>query len=342
VIVRTGDERVRESVRIWLESELLQPRIVWSVHGLTSFEVNETDDEQMRALIDGRYRRLLVKVISPDQPDELIPSLRVFDETDQELTVPTVPIQLTVAELGAMAAWFHPAEASTSIRTVGGRRRAEFAIHAGDGVTQQVPLDGTLLQWGFADGHRVAIKSVKYQEIRVVFVGACPRRNTAEFSDIRVSQELDQIRRAARMRNITLAGKFSHATRARLGEIMQAEPDILHIACRGKDGRLYWEDSDGDPDDVPADWLAENIAERAGRRLSGIVLSACDGETVAPFFSVAAREVIAHKGLVPDNLAIRFTAELYDELARMPVLRTAARRADARVLIFPPRVQGDL
>jgi len=250
-----------------------------------------------------------------------------------------------VAELGAVAARFHPAEASASTRTVHGRRRAESASHFGDGIIQQVPLDGTLLQLGFGDDHKVTIKSVKYQEIRVVFVGASPRWNGDErLGEIRVNGELEAIRRMAQLPHIALADKFPHATRAHLADIMLLDPDILHIACHGKDGRLYWEDDDGDLDDVPADWLAERITERAGRRLSGIVLSACDGESTGPLFTGAAREVIAHKGQLADNLAIDFTAKFYDELARMPVLSTAARRADVHgsVLIFPPTALGGL
>ena len=343
VIVRTPDERVQQTVRIWLESELLAPRLVWAVHQMTSFEVNDADDEQVRALINGRYARLLVKVIPPGQPDELIDRLRVFDTDDRELAIPQIPVQLTVAELGAAAARFHPAEASTSTRTAG-RRRTEFATHIGDGFTQQVPLDGTLLHLGFGDDHRAIIKSVKFQEIRVAFIGASPRWNgEGRRGEIRFSQELDQIRNKARLRHIKLAGEFPHATRAHLAEILQSDPDILHIACHGRDGQLYWEDDDGDPDSVPARWLAESISERAGRRLSGVVLSACDGASVGPSFMIAAREVIAHRGPLPDNLARDFTAKFYDELARMPVLRTAARRADIHgsVLVFPPNVQGD-
>jgi hypothetical protein len=342
-VVRTPDPRVRETVRIWLESELLEPRLVWSTHEMTSFEVNEADDEQVRVLINGRYAHLLVKVIPPGQPDALIGVLRVFDVDSHELAVPEVPIQLTVAELGAVAARFHPAEASTSIRTVTGRRRAESATHVGDGVTQQVPMDGTLLQWGFGDDHKVTIKSVKYHQIRVVFVGACPRWNGGgRLGEIRVSKELDQIRLKTRLRHITLAGEFPNATREHLAEIMQREPDILHIACHCHDSRLYWEDDDGDAHEVPASWLAGTIAERAGRRLSGIVLSACDGESAGPLFTGAARDVIAHKGPLPDNQAIDFTTRFYDELARMPVLPTAARRAANSVLIFPPNAQGGL
>src|SRR5262249_17234591 len=138
--------------------------------------------------------------------------------------------------------------------------------------------------------------------------------------------------------------EFMHVKRAQLAEIIEGKPDILHIACHGKDGTLYWEDGEGDRVDVPAAWLAESVAERAGHRLSGIVLSACDGESTGPLFTDAAPGVVAHKGRLADNLAIDFAERFYDELARMPVLPTAARRADAHgnVLIFPPDALGGL
>ena len=294
---------------------------------------------------NGRYGRLLIKVVPPGQPDELIDMLRICDAYGRELTVPRVPVQLTVAEASAVAARFHPATMSASIRTAFGRRRAETATHSGDGITQQVPLDGTLLQLGFGNDHKVIIKSLEYQKVRVVFVGASPRENSdGRLGEIRVNGELEAIRQIARLGHITLAGYYTHATRAHLPEIMEREPDILHIACHGKNGRLYWEDDDGDPDDIPADWLSERIIERAGHRLAGVVLSACDGESTGMLFTNAAREVIAHKGRIADNLAIDFTTKFYDELARMPVLSTAARRADIHgtMLIFPPDTQGGL
>lgn len=348
LIVRTETARTREMVRKWLETEMLAPRRVWANHEMTSFEVNETGVQLVADRINRRYARLLVKVIPPRQPDELIPRIRVNDGGGQELPVPQVPIQLTVAELGPAAARFHPAEASTSTRTTaarspGGKRRTEYARHVGGGIAQSVPVEGALLQFGISENDRVTIKSVKFQRIRVVFAGASPRWDGSRRGDVRFSQELDEIRHVARLKHIDLAGKFPHATRGHLAEILKLEPDILHVACYGSGAALYCGDDDGDPDSMSATWLADNIAECAGRRLSGIVFRACSGETIGPYFTGVARDVIAHQGLLAQNLARKFTAKFSDELATMPVLRTTARRADVNgsLLIFLPDMQGD-
>jgi hypothetical protein len=340
VIVQTPDAQMREAISRWLDSEGLTPRQVWSVHQMTSFAVSEPDEERIRTLFNGLYARLLVKVIPPGQTDERIRRLTVVDGQNQELVVPQVPVQLTVADLGAIAARFHPAEASTSTRPAG-RRRSGLATHTGNGITQDVPMDATLLQSGFSDNHRVVIRSVSFHQIRVVFVGASPRFNgDNQLAEVRFSKELARLRDKARMGHIRLAGEFPHATQDYLAEIMQRQPDILHIACHGRGQELLWEDDDGDADAVPAALLAENIADRAQRQLSGIVLTACDGASAGPLFTCAARDVIAHEGALSSNKAIAFTTRFYDELALMPVLRVAARRADPSVLIFPLDGQG--
>jgi hypothetical protein len=344
-IVLTTDEQVRSAVRDWLEEVGLAPLEVWANHDMTSFEVISPDAGEVANQIRSRYPQLLVKVISPGEPDTTLTWLEVHDGGDLELHVPDVPVQLTFEEFGESAARFHPAEASRRAKHSDGEDRTEFAHHSGPGLYQQVPVARTLLRAGASDGDQVTIGSVRFEEIRVVFVGASPLWNGQEHvGEARSKQELSEIKRMARLRHIRLVGEFQHATRADLPDILALKPDIVHVSCHGKGRELYCEDDDGDSDAVRAEWLAENILERARRRLSGILLSACEGESVGPPFTVAARAVIAHPGLLPGNLAADFTAEFYHELSRMPVLRTAAKRAaesvGCNVLIFPDDEQG--
>lgn len=344
-IVLTTDKQVRAAVRDWLEEVALAPLEVWANHDMTSFEVISPNAGEVADQIRSRYPQLLVKVIPPGEPDTTLTWLEVHDGGNLELHVPDVPVQLTFEQFGESAARFHPAGASRRAKRPDGEDRREFAHHSGPGIYQQVPVDRTLLRAEVSDGNQVTINSVRFEEIRVVFVGASPRLNGQEhLGEARLKQELSEIKRMVRLRHIMLVGEFQHATRADLPDILALKPDIVHVACHGKGGELYWEDDDGDSDALRAGWLAESILERARRRLSGILLSACEGESIGRPFTVAARDVIAHPGLLPSNLAALFTAEFYHELSRMPVLRTAAKRAaetvGCKVLIFPEDEQG--
>jgi Effector-associated domain 1 len=361
-IVRTEDEREQKEALGWLANWQLDPEVAWSEHEMTSFEVSDADQERVRALVYGQYGKALVKVIPPGEPDTVIDSLCVRDMNGRELIVRRVPRQITVAELAAIAARSHPAVKSTFFKPPSARPEAENAEHVGNGITQGVPMDGTLADWGFAPSHRVTIKSLTFQPISVVSVGACSRENGARHpNDMRVGRELDNLRNKNRqLRNVNFR-EFPHATRGDLAVILQEladPPDILHIACDSEDGFLYWEDDSGNPAELPADWLAGNITDRLGRKLSGIVLSTPDGESIARYLTAAAREVIRlpatladntagyltaavrevipYQGMPADNVETDPIARFYDELDRTSVLRTAAWRAFGSVFRHDP------
>jgi hypothetical protein len=342
-IVMTTDEHVRAGVREWLEEAGLAPLEWWANHDMTSFEVISSDPVAVADQIRSRYPQLLVKVLPPGAPDACLTWLEVRDGGNVELHVPDVPLQLTFEEFGGSAARFHPASASARTEPPGDSRQARFAHHVGSGIFQNVPMDNTLLESRVSDGDQVVISSVKFEEIRVVFIGSSPNGGD-QLGEARFRQELSEIKDLARQRHIRLVGEFQHAGSVDLPEILALKPDIVHVACHGKGGELYWEDDEGDREALRAGWLAESMLERTRRKLGGILLSVCDGEFAGPPFTLAARTVIAHPGQVPDNLAAGFTKKFYQELFRMPVLRTAAERAakslGCRVLIFPANEQG--
>jgi hypothetical protein len=262
-----------------------------------------------------------------------------------------MPIQLTIAQLGEAAARFHPSARSRRIRSSLAALQAEVAEHFGGGAEQQVPIGGTLLDHEIRDGHRVTIKSVKFETIKVVFVCASPERSSGD-QPMRAravfGRELGKIRESARYRRHIELVDIQDATRDHLGAIFEAKPDIIHMACHAEGNQFFWDDGRGGQDALAAEWLAGEFAKRtkgrANGQVSGIVLSACYGEETGPHFTRAARDVIAHPGLLSDSTAENFTANFYDEVFQMPVLRTAAEFAAARirhdVLIFSPDMQG--
>lgn len=336
-IVWTETDGARQAVHRWLEAANLGPRQVWANHEMTSFEVNQTDAGALAGHIRARFPQLLFKMLPPDAPDDLIGTIMVTGADGQQLPLPWVPNQLTVSELAEGAARFHPASASASTAAASRRNGRPTAVHHGAGFTRRVQLDTTLVQDDFRNGDEVAISSLRFHPIRVVFVGANPKPGDAgagpgpegyvPLAEARLSEERRKIRQQADSGHITLVGEFTNVQRTDVREIVRRRPDIIHLACRGEKRALLWEDGDGNMDPVPVDWLVRSIAMRSARRLSAIVLTACAGEAVAPILSDAARTVIAHCGLLADNLAISFTKSLYEELSQIPVLETAAKLA---------------
>lgn len=342
-IVWTRSPAVRESVREWLESELLAPREVWHNHDMTSFEVNEADVGVVSDQIRYRYAELLVKVIPAREPDYTIDDIAVVGSGRRGLTVPKVPIQLTVAELAESAAWLHPALESTTPRMGVEPPRGRPPMHHGKGFHRPVSLASTLLECKFRDEDKVIVDSVRFKEIRVVFVGSSPHSNDGNgLSDVQFGKELEKLKKQMKPGRINLVGDVLHARLDHLAGIMRLNPDVIHLACHGRGGELFWEDGQGSAEAVRAAWLADQIAGRAGRHVSGLVLSSCDGETFGPTFLEAAREVIAHPRRLADSLAITFTTNFYEVLHETPVLRTAARLAspDGSVMVFPLDGQG--
>lgn len=343
-ILLTTDEQIRAAVRDWLEEAELAPLQVWTNHDMTSFEVVSSDAAEVARLISSRYPLLLVKVIPPGQLDTRIDWVEVSDVDGLELHVPNVPSQLTIGQFGESSTRFHPARASAPVQA-SGRRRVERVHHTGLAVDRWPRADHTLLEAGVDIGHRLEIKSVKYQPIRVVFVAASPLWNgQGHLSEVQANVELNAISQQADRGHIDLVGEFLAAKRSDLVKILAKKPDILHLACHGLGGQLLWEDRGRAADALQAEWLAKQIRERARHRLSGILLSACEGESTGPAFTTAALTVITHSGPLPGNLAEAFATNFYEELFAMPVLRTAAERAaesiGRKVLIFSPDMQG--
>ena len=78
--------------------------------------------------------------------------------------------------------------------------------------------------------------------------------------------------------------------------------------------RLAFNDPRGEYDLVKASRIADTLAfyqESAGIRLRAIVLAACDGNTLAPYFTGVADTVIAHRGKLADPCGIAFAAQFY-------------------------------
>jgi hypothetical protein len=160
---------------------------------------------------------------------------------------------------------------------------------------------------------------------RVLLVGASPDDEVR----IRADRELRALTSAARPGHLAVSSVLAAAV-TDLQEILSVRPDLLHLSCHGEGDELIFEDAWGEAQPVSAAQVARTLdlyRAQAGVRLSGLVLGSCDSASIASVFAPVAEVVIAHKGELDDECAVRFAAELYAELNRTPSLAAAARIA---------------
>jgi hypothetical protein len=161
-------------------------------------------------------------------------------------------------------------------------------------------------------------------QLRVLAVGASPRGSDR----IRWDRELRAISEANRG-HLDLEA-CPAASVMDLNRIREFKPDLLHLACHSEDGRLIFEDVDGERHEVEAADVVDTLRlarELKGVRLRGVLLRSCHSEQIAELFSEVADIVVAHHGALDDACAMVFADRFYRELADTPDLRVAARLA---------------
>lgn len=356
VIVWARTERQRRAVAGWLDGLGFNPWEVWSNSEMTSYGLNQTDESIVGRWMSQRPQ-LLFKLVPPGQPDYLLDRVTVVGGARRAFPMREVPVQLTVSDLAASAARLHPAGSSAA-----GQVRSAMRIGA-DGHTHRVQPARTLWEEGFRDGDRINIGSVRFGTIKVLFIGASPRQHDKtspeERGELRFSDEARSIGGTVRLGHLDLVRVYPHAQARDFREIADYHPDIIHLSCHGADGTLLLEDEEGGADPITAARLADRLYKRAIHNsldLSGIVLNACGGESIAAAFSEVARTVVAHQNALPEPSALLFTRLLYEELARTPALGAAAllvassikdedrqvEGLDGNLLIIPPLTTGGL
>jgi hypothetical protein len=352
-ILWTENDIVRQRARAILYEAGLDPQQVWANTEMTSFNVSEANESQAREVIVARRPTLLYKIVPPDQADYLVDLITVAGRTG-EFPMRRVPVQLTVRDLAESAARLHPSARSTTAGTVG-----SAVVQGGGRTTPPIEPSSTLLSIPVRNRDKVMIEAVSFGKIRVLVIGANPRRPSSLHGrcDLRYDEEARQIEEIAQRGHIELVRVLSRVQKKDLPKIVDDLPDIIHVCAHGDAGNIILEDADGDPSPMGAVRFSEQLArwqQNTDFLLDGIVLSSCSGETIAPVFvsNGATRTVVAHQRALEDPRAQLFTRSLYDRLYRTPILSSAAYLAaedvydqdggpDGRVLIIPPPPKGD-
>jgi hypothetical protein len=147
--------------------------------------------------------------------------------------------------------------------------------------------------------------------LRVLVIGASPLG--PDLPHVRADREAHAIERVAvpdRMElEVVLGAEATDVQR-----VGTFRPDIVHFVCHGTADSLVFSDAGGESDYVTAARVAQRLRfyrDDRGVRLRGVVLAACDGERLAPFFAGVADTVIAHRGKLADQCGVAFAEQFY-------------------------------
>jgi len=163
--------------------------------------------------------------------------------------------------------------------------------------------------------------------LRVLVIGASP--DDPDLPHVRADRESHVIGKVAVPGRLEVEAVLG-AEATDLAKVGEFRPDIVHFVCHGEGEFLVFSDTRGEADFVTATRVADMLdyyRETSGVRLRGIVLAACEGNTLAPFFTGVGDTVIAHRGKLDDQCGVAFAEQLYRRLNDAADLAAAAREA---------------
>jgi hypothetical protein len=172
--------------------------------------------------------------------------------------------------------------------------------------------------------------------LRVLVIGANPI--DSDLPDVRTDREAHTIERVVLPDRVTVKVILG-AEATDLRQVASFRPEVVHFVCHGTADSLVFNDTRGESDYVAAARVAGLLGfyrDTEGVRLRAIVLAACDGQVLAPYFTGVADVVIAHRGRLSNPCGVTFAQQFYTLLngalgvAREPLgpdLRAVAREA---------------
>jgi CHAT domain/Effector-associated domain 1 len=183
------------------------------------------------------------------------------------------------------------------------------------------PPDDPLAQVAGSQGVQVGSGNIQYNYfrtasrpsavVRVLVIGASPF--DPDLSVVRSDREARVIADVTTPERVkVMAVPAAEATDIR--HVGSFQPHIVHFVCHGSDDSLVFNDIRGESDFVSAARIAKSLAhyrETPGVRLAAIVLAACDGHTLAPYFTGVADLVIAHRGRLSGPCGVTFAQQFY-------------------------------
>lgn len=154
--------------------------------------------------------------------------------------------------------------------------------------------------------------------LRVLVIGASPI--DPDLPHVRADREARAIENVALPDRVVVKVVLG-AEATDVQHVGSFRPDIVHFVCHGTADSLVFSDARGESDYVAAARVADRLRfyrDEQGVRLRGIVLAACDGQTLAPCFVGVADTVIAHYGKLADQCGVAFAEHFYARLNDTP------------------------
>lgn len=194
-----------------------------------------------------------------------------------------------------------------------GNNNVQINYHAHEPARPAAAADGTARDGTAGDADRTAV-------LRVLVIGASPI--DPDLPHVRADREAHAIETVAvpdRVEVKVVLG--AEATDVR--HVGSFKPHIVHFVCHGTADSLVFSDTRGEADYVSAARVAERLRfyrDEHGVRLRAVVLAACDGQALAPFFSGVADTVIGHRGKLADQCGVTFAEQFYARLNDAPAL----------------------
>ena len=175
-----------------------------------------------------------------------------------------------------------------------------------------------------------AASQLQTAALRVLVIGASPV--DPDLPPVRADREAHAIEKVAVPERVAVKVLLG-AEATDVQRVGSFRPAIVHFVCHGTADSLVFNDTRGESNFVKATRVAELLAfyrDTAGVRLRGIVLAACDGGSLAPYFTGVGETVIAHRGRLSDPCGVAFAEQLYTRLNTVPDLSGRALMAAAR------------
>jgi hypothetical protein len=253
----------------------------------------------------------------------LIEARRIFPYSK---TIPEPP----PADMSVAAAADTRADQSRPGVSVDGSRGTQIGSDNVQVNNYFAPEPSPVTQWHDRDTGPPAASQLQTAALRVLVIGASPVG--PDLPPVRADREAHAIEKVAVPARVAVKVVLG-AEATDVQRVGSFRPDIVHFVCHGTADSLVLCDIRGESHFVKAAHVAELLAfyrDTAGVRLRGIVLAACDGGFLAPFFTGVGETVIAHQGRLSDPCGVAFAEQLYTRLNSVTDLSGLALVAVAR------------
>ena len=173
--------------------------------------------------------------------------------------------------------------------------------------------------------------------LRILILAANPVETNKLALDVEHRLLRNTMRDNAKAGNCELLVEWAARLKDVKERLASHEPHVVHFAGHGTRDGICLEDDDGNGSPVTKEQLAD-LLRSSGGRLRLVVLNACFSAVQAKAINQAVDYVVGTTAAVADDVAVRFAAHFYEELATGKTVREAHLKSQAAVTPDHPRL----